>query len=87
MKNIEEVIKVGQKVKAKIITLDINERRIGLSMKALEAAPAGAEKSIAGGEAAKVDKSKEADLDVEMDGEEKKEKKAPKKTAKKADKE
>lgn len=86
VKNIEEVIKVGQKVKAKIITLDINERRIGLSMKALEPAPAGAEKSISGGEAAKVDRSKEADIDVELDGTEKKEKKT-KKTTKKADKE
>ena len=57
-------------------------------MKALEPAPAGAEKSISGGEAAKVDKSKEADIDVELDGTEKKEKKAvPKKTAKKAEKE
>jgi hypothetical protein len=55
-------------------------------MKALEAAPAGAEKSIAGGESAKVDKSKEADIDVELDGEEKAEKKV-KKTTKKADKE
>jgi small subunit ribosomal protein S1 len=76
VKNIDEVIKVGQKVKAKIITLDVNERRIGLSMKALEPAPAGAEKSIAGGEAAKVDKSKEADIDIDMDGEEKVEKKS-----------
>ena len=57
-------------------------------MKALEPAPAGAEKSISGGEAAKVDKSKEADIDVELDGSEKKEKKTTKKAApKKAEKE
>lgn len=87
MKSIEDVIKVGQKVRAKIITLDVNERRIGLSMKALEPVPAGAEKSIAGSEAAKVDPSKEADLDIEMDGEEKHEKKAAKKSAKKEEKE
>lgn len=86
VKNIEDVIKVGQKVKAKIITLDINERRIGLSMKALEPVPAGAEKSISGGEAAKIDPSKEADLDVEMDGTEVVEKKEKKeKKAKKAE--
>lgn len=78
IKNIEEKIRVGQKVKAKIITLDVNERRIGLSIKALEPAPVGSETSITGGEAAKVDPSKEADLDVEMDGTEKKEKKTKK---------
>ncbi len=77
VKNVEEVIKVGQKVKAKIITLDVNERRIGLSIKALEPAPAGSETSISG-EHAKVDPSKEADLDVDLDGSEKKEKKAKK---------
>ncbi len=83
IKNVEEVIKVGQKVKAKIITLDVNERRIGLSMKALEPAPAGAEKSHTG-ESAKSDKSKEANLDVDMDGSEGEEVKKPKKTKKEA---
>lgn len=67
IKNIEEIIRVGESVKAKIITLDVNERRIGLSIKALEEAPAGAETSITGAESAKVDPSKEADLDVEAE--------------------
>ena len=58
---------------------------VSVSMKALEPAPAGAEKSISGGEAAKVDRSKEADIDVELDGTEKKEKRQ--KNNKKADKE
>jgi ribosomal protein S1 len=78
VKNVEDVVQVGKTIRAKIITLDVNERRIGLSIKALEPAPAGSETSIAGGQAAKVDPSKEADLDIDGDVE-KKEKKAPKK--------
>lgn len=81
VKNVEDIVQVGKKVRAKIITLDVNERRIGLSIKALEPVPAGSETSLAGVTAAKVDPSKEADLDI--DGEvEKKTKKT-----KKADKE
>jgi len=78
IKNVEDVVQVGKTIRAKIITLDVNERRIGLSIKALEPAPAGSETSIAGGQAAKVDPSKEADLDIEGEVE-KKTKKAPKK--------
>jgi len=65
VKNVEDIVQVGKTIRAKIITLDVNERRIGLSIKALEVAPAGAETSIAGGISAKVDPSKEADLDIE----------------------
>ena len=78
VKNVEDILQVGTKIRAKIITLDVNERRIGLSIKALEPAPAGSETSISGGQAAKVDPSKEADLDIEGETE-KKAKKAPKK--------
>ncbi len=78
VKNVEDVVQVGKTIRAKIITLDVNERRIGLSIKALEPAPAGSETSISGAQAAKVDPSKEADLDI--DGEvEKKAKKTTKK--------
>ncbi len=36
VKNIEDFVKVWDMVKAKIIALDVNEKRIGLSMRALE---------------------------------------------------
>jgi ribosomal protein S1 len=65
VKNVEDIVQVGKTIRAKIITLDVTERRIGLSIKALEAAPAGSETSIAGTQAAKVDPAKEADLDIE----------------------
>jgi len=77
IKNVEDIVQVGKTIRAKIITLDVNERRIGLSIKALEPAPAGSETSIPGGQAAKVDPSKEADLDIEWEVE-KKAKKAKK---------
>jgi len=75
VKNVEDIVQVGKKVRAKIITLDVNERRIGLSIKALEPAPAGSETSIAGGTSAKIDPSKEADLDIEAEEKPKKTKK------------
>lgn len=52
VKNIEDFVKVGDLIKAKIITFDPTEKRIGLSMKALEEAPVKAE----GEEAPKADK-------------------------------
>ena len=35
VKNIEDYVKVGENVEAKVIAFDPNEKRIGLSMKAL----------------------------------------------------
>lgn len=40
VKNVEDFVKVGETIQAKIITFDPNAKRIGLSIKALEEAPA-----------------------------------------------
>jgi general stress protein 13 len=61
-KNIEEHIKVGENVKAKIITFDAQAKRIGLSMKALEA---GAEAPAATEEAPKKKASKKKEETAE----------------------
>lgn len=39
IKDIGQILKVGQKIKAKIIAVDLDEHRIGLSIKALEEKP------------------------------------------------
>ncbi len=75
--NPEDVVKVGESVKAKIITLESAEKRIGLSLKALVAAPEGAEKKEK-----KAKKSEEAAEAPKAEGaasEEKPKKKAAKK--------
>lgn len=69
-----DFVQTGKNVKAKIITLDTEEKRVGLSIKALETPPAGAESALAA-ESAKVDKEKEADIDADADVEKKEEKK------------
>jgi ribosomal protein S1 len=46
VKNIEDFVHVGDSIKAKIITFDPTEKRIGLSMKALEEAPVKAEAEV-----------------------------------------
>ena len=57
----EELVTPGQPVKAKIITLESAEKRIGLSIKALEPAPEGAaKKPAAKKEEPKVEKAPEA---------------------------
>ncbi|HRI35949.1 MAG TPA: S1 RNA-binding domain-containing protein [bacterium] len=43
IENVEDLVRVGDNVEAKIIALDITSRRIGLSMKALTEAPKSAE--------------------------------------------
>lgn len=55
VKDVAEYAKVGENVKAKIITFDPIAKRIGLSMKALEAAPA----VVAAPEAAATEEKKE----------------------------
>lgn len=52
VKNIEDFVKVGDLIKAKIITFDPTEKRIGLSMKALEETSA----KVEGDEAPKAEK-------------------------------
>jgi small subunit ribosomal protein S1 len=71
VKNIDDFVKVGQVIKAKVITFDPIAKRIGLSMKALEEAPK---------------KEEKAEEKVEDKNEEKTEKKTEKKAEKKSEK-
>lgn len=82
-----DYVQIGKNVKAKIIALDTEEKRVGLSLKVLETPPAGMEAAPMAAESAKVDKSKEADLDVEADVKEEKKAPAKKTAAKKEEKE
>ena len=72
VKNIEDFVHVGDSIKAKIITFDPTEKRIGLSMKALEEAPVKPENSEASGK--KTEKKAEKVVEKTVEKKAKKEK-------------
>lgn len=77
VENIEDYVRVWDKVRAKIITFDPKSKRIGLSLKALQEAPKTVKKPVSKKAPAKKDDSRKTDEKVN--------KKAPAKKAEKKD--
>lgn len=78
-----QVLKVGDKVKAKVIAIEPDEHRVGLSMKALEESAEGKEKKVT--KKPKKDGESEDETDEKEPKEEKEEKKVVKKKTTKKD--
>lgn len=72
VEDIEKYIKVGQSVKTKIINVDLNEHRIGLSIKAVTAKPKPEVPAEAAGAEVAVEKKSEPEVKEEKVVEEKK---------------
>ena len=79
VKNIEDFVKVGDLIKAKIITFDPTEKRIGLSMKALEEGAVKSEGEEAPKAEKKAPKKAKADEMVNVEAAEEAPKKATRK--------
>ena len=60
-----DALKIGQEIEAQVVTFNAQDQRISLSMKALEPAPAPAEKEEAPAEEAAVEEPVEETVDVE----------------------
>ena len=78
-----QVLKVGDKVKAKVIAIEPDEHRVGLSMKALEESAEGKEKKVT--KKSKKDEESEDEREEKEPKEEKEEKKVVKKKTTKKD--